>query len=70
MARLDEVRQGLEAAGINLDDDATQRLAAGEEVEIAAEAGDCCPAGWIGIGHRPRFCIKPEVPPKLKVCWG
>jgi len=45
-------------------DSAFARAAAG------ADEGDCCGAGWIGVGHRPRFCFKVASPPKFKICWG
>jgi hypothetical protein len=80
MPQSDDVRRAVRDAGLNLDEDALDRLARGEEVELStgasdaeaasADAAECCPAGWIGIGHNPRWCIKPGIPPKVKICWG
>lgn len=79
MSQQDEARRAVQEAGLNLDQDSLDRLARGEEVELsteaapegtAADAAECCPSGWIGIGHKPRFCIKPSIPPRIKICWG
>jgi hypothetical protein len=79
MSQADEARRAIQEAGLNLDQDTLDRLARGEEVELSAESApanaaadvaDCCGAGWIGIGHNPRWCIKPGFPPKIKICWG
>jgi hypothetical protein len=78
MSQQDEARNALRDAGLNLDEDTIARLARGEEVELsatsavssAADAADCCGDGWIGFGHKPRFCIKIANPPKFKICWG
>jgi hypothetical protein len=79
MSQQDEARNAIREAGLNLDEDTIARLARGEEVELsaasatsnaAADAEDCCGDGWIGIGHKPRFCFKIGNPPKFKICWG
>lgn len=74
MATLDEIRQSARDLGLDFTNEQLERLATGEEVEwtpqAEALADDCCPEGYIGIGHKPRFCIKPEWPPKLSICWG
>lgn len=66
------IRSASEVLNLNLTEDQIQRLVAGEEIELtdgASEAAECCPDGWIGIGHDPRWCIKP-FPPQVKICWG
>jgi hypothetical protein len=70
MAREDEARTALENAGLNLDSETLDRLIAGEEVELSPTADDCCPDGWIGIGHKPRWCFKIGLDPRFKICWG
>lgn len=68
------LRSASEVLNLSLTEEQIQRLVAGEEIELtdgAFEAAECCPDGWIGIGHKPRFCIKPfPPPPKVQICWG
>jgi hypothetical protein len=70
MAHVDDVRRALADARLDLDEETIERLAREEEVELRADASDCCPDGWVGIGHKPRWCIKIGNPPKFKLCWG
>ena len=84
MSQREEYRRALQDARLNVDSDTMDRLAAGEEVDLSAvgtsadalsaaasaDAADCCGSGWIGFGHKPRFCVKIGNPPKVKICWG
>lgn len=67
-----DVQKVSEAMKLGLSAKQIKTLVDGGTIELAgAEAGaDCCPEGWVGIGHKPRFCIKIEKPPKIQICWG
>jgi hypothetical protein len=75
MSTQDDLRKSADQIGLSLTDDQLAKLAKGESVELdpatamkrgpvagfkAGAADPCdCGEGFISIGHKPKWCIKP-----------